>query len=363
MPSTVSDKVLLIPGLSYVFARSILALVGSPLRGTKGAPTVSDHVLRAAFRTMFTHLTTGQLQILLPPFTTIYTKFCSQKNLTPRSVDIPNTKTKGFWLGDPDSATYVMAYFHGGGFVMPGLPQHLEFLSRVVQWSNGKLAVFCNAYTLAPEGLYPLQIAECVEALRYVLSLPNRTPDTTMVGGDSAGGNLVCCVLSHISNNPHPRPDVVKPFDLAGKLHGALMIAPWVSSDASQFKSMTEFAKRDVVNTECANYWIDVYKGRGKGIQDDEYTVPEQAPPSWWSGVKVSSVLITVGDEEVLRDGITSFASKFKEGVGSDVLKLVVGKREIHDAPLYPLPDSELDKLGDTCQEGAIKMWLKEKLQ
>ncbi|KAL6246123.1 hypothetical protein RBB50_007276 [Rhinocladiella similis] len=363
MPSTVSDKVLLVPGLSYVFARSILALVGSPLRGSKGAPTVSEHVLQTAFRTMFTHFTTGQLQILLPSFTAVYAKFCKQKKLTPKIVDIPNTTTKGFWLGNPDSASYVMIWFHGGGFVMPGLPQHLDFLFRLVQWSNGKLAVFCNAYTLAPEGLYPLQIAESVETLRYVLSLPNRTPDTTMVGGDSAGGNLVCAVLSHISNHPHPRSDVVKPFDLAGKLHGALMIAPWVTSDASQFKSMTEFVKRDVVNPTCANYWIDVYKGRGKGVKDDEYTVPEQAPPSWWTGVKVSSVLMTAGAEEVLRDGITSFANKFKKGAGDDVLKLVVGKREIHDAPLYPLPESELDKLGDECQEGAIKLWIKERLQ
>ncbi|KIW10943.1 hypothetical protein PV08_10242 [Exophiala spinifera] len=363
MPSTVGDKVLLVPGLSYVFARSILALLGSPFRGSKGAPTVTEHVLQTAFRVMFTHFTTGQLQILLPSFEAVYIKFCTQKKLTPKIVDIPNTTTRGFWLGDPDSATYVMVYFHGGGFVMPGLAQHIDLLSRFVQWSGGKLAVFCNAYTLAPEGVYPLQLAESVEALRYVLSLPNRTPDTTMIGGDSAGGNLVCAVLSHISAHPHPRSDVVKPFDLAGKLQGALMIAPWASSDASKFKSMTEFAKRDIVNPGCANYWIDAYKGRGKNIKDDEYIVAEQAPPSWWSGVKVSSVLMTAGDQEALRDAIVSLANKIKQGVGSDVVKLVVGKNEIHDAPLTPLAENELEKRGDQSQEGAIRLWLKERLQ
>ncbi|KAK7899720.1 hypothetical protein LTR67_003465 [Exophiala xenobiotica] len=360
MPSTVTDKALIVPGLSYVFARTILSLVGSPFRGAKGAPTVGEHVQNTAFRTIFTHFTTGQLQMLLPPFISSYEKFCKQHKLPVQIVDIPGTSTKGFWLGNPDSATYVMLFFHGGGFVMPGFPDHLDLLFRFVQWSNGKLAVFCNAYTLAPQGLYPLQIAESVEALRYVLSLPGRTPDTTILGGDSAGGNLVCAVLSHISGHPHPNSNIVKPFELSGKLHGAVMIAPWVSSDHTKFKSMTEFQHRDIV---CANYWIDSYKGRGKGVKDDEYTVPELAPASWWSGSKVSSVLVTAGQEEQLRDAIVSFAEEFKQGVGSDVLRLAIGKKEIHDAPLKPKPDIELKKLGDDCQEAAIKTWLSERLQ
>jgi ABC-type Co2+ transport system permease subunit len=71
MPSTVTDKALIVPGLSYVFARTILSLLGSPFRGAKGASTVGEHVQNTAFRTMFTHLTTGQLQYATTPITQV----------------------------------------------------------------------------------------------------------------------------------------------------------------------------------------------------------------------------------------------------------------------------------------------------
>lgn len=300
----------------------------------------------------------------MPPFISSYEKYCKAHKLTPNIVDIPNTNTKGFWIGKPESAKYVMMYYHGGGFVLPGMPQHVDMLARFVEFSGGNLAVFCNAYTLAPAGLYPLQIGESVEALRYLLSLPGRKPETTLVAGDSAGGNLVLAVLSHISGHPHPNSTIVKPLQLAPKnqkLYGVLMIAPWVSSDVKRFKSVALFENRDLVNGICANYWIETYKG-GSSEKDDEYIVPELAPPSWWSGTEkmVSSVLVTAGEHEVLRDAILSFTGKFAEGTsGGANLKVVVGKKETHDAPLGPKPETELEKLGDGCQEAAIRTWLK----
>ncbi|KIX10664.1 uncharacterized protein Z518_01748 [Rhinocladiella mackenziei CBS 650.93] len=363
MPATLSDKVLLAPALSLVLTKTVLSLLTSPLRGRDGAPTIQEHVMTSAYRSMFVHFTAGQLQLILAPFLDSYRKWCKQQKLQPEIVDIPNTNTKGFWIGSKDSAKYVMLYCHGGGFVMPGIPPHLDLLFRCVQWSNGKLAIFCNAYTLAPEGVYPLQIGECVEALRYVLSLPGRTPATTLLGGDSAGGNLVLAILSHVSGHAHPSSTLVKPLQLSENLHGALAIAPWVSSDETKFKSMKEFSNRDIVNSKCSNYWIDVYKGRKKDVKDDYYIVPELAPASWWSESKVTSFLATAGEQEALRDAIISWADKFKEGRGDDVLKLVKGTREVHDAPLTPKSDGELDKLGDACQEAAIRNWIRLRLE
>jgi len=304
--------------------------------------------------------------MVMPPFVSTYSSYCKKAKITPNIVDIPNTATKGFWVGNPETAKYVLVYYHGGGFVLPGMDPHVELVVRIVKWLDGSLAVFCNAYTLAPQGLYPLQIGESVEALRYVLSLPGRAPETTLLGGDSAGGNLVLAVLSHISGHPHPNSTIVKPLELTPKgqkLLGAFMIAPWVSSDVKRFKSMTEFVDRDTVNGTCANYWIETYKG-GASKKDDEYTVPELAPASWWSGTEktVSSTLVAMGEQEVLRDAILSFTGKFKEGTsGGATLKVVIGKREVHDAPLGPKSDAELERLGDACQEAAIKTWLKER--
>lgn len=245
---------------------------------------------------------------------------------------------------------------------MPGSADHLEMLLKFIGWSGGKLAVFCVAYTLAPDAVCPQQIGECVEGLRYVLSLPGRSPKTTLLGGDSAGGNLVLAMLSHVSGHSHPNTAVVKPLSISENFFGAITIAPWVSSDTPRFESMRKYPKRDIVNSTCANYWIDSYKGAGKGIKDDEYITPEIAPASWWTGTKADKVLAVCGEEEVLRDAIIAWADKYKTGAGEGSLTLVKGLREIHDAPLIPKTNAELDKLGDACQEGAIRNWIRSQL-
>ncbi|KIW97864.1 uncharacterized protein Z519_01448 [Cladophialophora bantiana CBS 173.52] len=363
MAPTLLDRVLLTPLLAFVFVRTLLALLNSPFRGLNGAPTAGEHVVTSAFRALFKAATIGQLQILMPPFASNYERWCKERKLQPDIVDIPNTNIRGFWIGNQQSAKYAMAYFHGGAFVMPGFVGHLSMLFRFVQWSEGKLAIFCPNYTLAPDGLYPLQIGECVEAVRYVLSLPGRTAQTTLLGGDSCGGNLVLAVVSHVSGHPHPRSEVVKPLCLSGNFYGMLAIGPWVSSDEARFQSMTEFANRDTVLTSCSHYWIEAYKGQGKGNSDDEYITPEMAPASWWTGAKVSSCLVTVGEHETLRDSILSWADKFTKGVGRDVTRLVVGKKEIHITPVTrPKRAEELEGLGRGCQEAAVREWIREKI-
>ncbi|WPH00663.1 Hypothetical protein R9X50_00349300 [Acrodontium crateriforme] len=358
------DTLLLLPKLGFVGAKTLGALLTSSFRGEDDAPTVTEHVMLTALRTMFTNLTYGQLQTIMPPFVNTYARWCKAKCLTSEIVNIPNTSIKGFWLGDKDKATHVMVYFHGGGFVMPGVPQHLDMLNSMIEWSNGKLAVFCNAYTLAPTAAYPTQIGESVEALRYVLSQPGRLASNCLIGGDSAGGNLVLAILSHVSGHTHPNASIVKPLKLDGKLHGALAISPWTSSESSsRLPSSTKFFHRDCVNSTCAQYWINLYKGglanpSGNGVDDNEFIVPEQAKPEWWKDVQVESLLTTVGEQEVLRDAILSWAEKFSQGTG-DVLTLVKGKREPHDGPLTPTPDAALNAAGaeESCSNAAIRTW------
>jgi len=150
------------------------------------------------------------------------------------------------------TAKYTMVFYHGGGFMAPGSPNHIDLLFRMVKWSNNNLAIFCVAYTLSPAGVYPTAIHQSVEGLRYILDLAGHAPGTTLIGGDSAGGNLVLAVISHISGHPHPQSDIVKPLNLSAPLKGALAIAPWTSSDNKKYPSMDAHRSRDIVNTTCA---------------------------------------------------------------------------------------------------------------
>lgn len=73
-------------------------------------------------------------------------------------------------------------------------------------------------------------------------------------------------------------------------------------------------------------------------------------------------MLAAGGEQEGLIDAITDWAAKYKQGAGADKIKLVVGVREVHDAPLNSLGEAKLDELGEKSQEGAIRKWVREEL-
>lgn len=356
MPATLYDKVLFFPTLGYILARTTLAALTGPFRGASGAPTYGEHVANALVRNFLTYFSIEQIQWVVPSFVDSYKSWCTKNNVKPDIADIPGTTTQGFWLGSK-SAKYVLVYYHGGGYMAPGTPQHVDLMVRMLKWSNNNLAIFCVAYTLAPGGAYPSQIAESVEGLRYVLGLSGRSPATTLIGGDSAGGALAFAVLSHISH-PHPRSDAVKKLELNSNLKAAITIAPWVSSDNLKYPSMDRFASRDTVNTRNAQYWSEAYKGRGKNVPDDEYVYAALAPANWWKGVKCDYALVMAGGEEGLVDAVTDFVEKYAQGAGKDKIDFVVGERETHDAPLNAIPEHQLKELGRRKQEGAIRLWL-----
>ena len=90
---------------------------------------------------------------------------------------------------------------------------------------------------------------------------------------------------------------------------------------------------------------------------------PELANSEWWEGCKntAGKVLITAGENEILRDAIVGWAKKFEGAVGQEKVKLVVGKAEIHDHPLTDLRTTkELEGMGQTTQAGAVFEWVKE---
>ena len=290
---------------------------------------------------------------MIPPFETTYRSYAKKTlKVEPDVVDVPGTGIKGFWLGDKKTATHHMIYFHGGGFVIAGLDPHLEMLGRFIKWSGNRLAVFCPCYTLSPAARYPQAIKECAEAVKYVYGLGKEV----LLGGDSAGGNLVCAMLSLIGG--HKLEDG---FELeVGKVKGALAIAPWVSSDKEKFPGMVPLNRIDLITTDIAKYWYNIYKG--DRTKDDEFLMAELAASEWWQGCKgkVGSVLAVAGGDEVLRDPIKSWYGKFEKGFGGES-RLVVGPGEVHDAPLNPGPEETLGRFGEKeTQEGAIKRWIEE---
>lgn len=213
----------------------------------------------------------------------------------------------GHWIGDASTADNVLIWYHGGGFSLPANMGYFEFFARIVDdmSAQGKsVAVFSLSYTLAPHGPYPTQLRQAVECLRYVLQQNERAPRSVFLGGDSAGGNLVGGVLSHLA---HPHPDI-EPLVVKQNLGGAVMIAPWTLLDA-EFPDRIIYSGGDIITEDVAGPWAKAYIADGKR---DYYTDLSTAPADWYETFPVEKVLVTGGENEILLPVIEDFAQKFK---------------------------------------------------
>lgn len=189
---------------------------------------------------------------------------------------------------------------------------------------------------------------QAVACARYILDQPNRDPATVFLGGDSAGGNLVGGVLSHLAH-PHPQ---IEPLSIRGNLGGVVMIAPWTLLD-TEFPDQEIYHGGDLITQAVAQPWASAYLN---GVTRDYYTDLSTAPTDWYKTFPVNTVLITGGGNEILLPIIQDFAAKLKEGFPGTV-ELCIGHRECHVAPIYNL---ELGDSTETEQGKKVKAWLTE---
>lgn len=209
------------------------------------------------------------------------------------------------------------------------------------------VCVFSLTYTLAPHATYPTQLRQAVECLRHVLEKPTHAPRNVYIGGDSAGGNLVGGVLSHIAH-PHPQ---ITPLSVDENLGGAIMVAPWTMLE-TDFTGQDIYAGGDLITHAVAGPWAGAYLGSAKR---DYYTDLSLAPTDWYQDFKVDSVLITAGGNEILLPIIQDFAAKFQTGFSP--VELFIGRRECHVAPIYNL---YIGDQTETEQGKRMKEWLRE---
>jgi acetyl esterase len=89
----------------------------------------------------------------------------------------------------------IIAFFHGGGFVICSVDTH-DGLARRLANAAGAVVVSVE-YRLAPEARCPAAAEDCYAATEWVhehAAELGADPDRLMVAGDSAGGNLAAVV-------------------------------------------------------------------------------------------------------------------------------------------------------------------------
>ena len=147
-----------------------------------------------------------------------------------------------------------------------------------------------------PEGAFPAQLHQATRAIEYLFA-NGCDPSNLQLVGDSAGGNLLWQLLSHLLH-PIPSPQV-PPLKLpSGKrLRGAYTMSPWVS-----LSRLEQYSHRK-------NYYYALTSGEEKPGQlyvaqlpesHIPYAEPILVPDDWYSGLNniVDRILVSTGAEE-----------------------------------------------------------------
>lgn len=170
--------------------------------------------------------------------------------------------------------------------------------------NNKDLAVFALTYTLTPHAVYPTQLTQAVQALRYINSQKQR-PKSILLGGDSAGASLAMGVLSHLAH-PHPSIPEVK---LRQPLAGTVLMAIPPSMNEELLEGREIYNRGDIIVPDIAIQWGRLYLSNSKR---DFYTDPFDAPESWFKVLPVKKILVLGGENEILRPIMEEFVDKVK---------------------------------------------------
>lgn len=88
----------------------------------------------------------------------------------------------------------TIVYFHGGGWTLGSLDSHDNTCRYLC--ARAGVAVISVDYRLAPEHPFPAGLEDCVAVVKEILGggVGGTDPDSVVVAGDSAGGNLAAAV-------------------------------------------------------------------------------------------------------------------------------------------------------------------------
>ncbi|KAL4814413.1 Alpha/Beta hydrolase protein [Aspergillus spinulosporus] len=328
---TIAQKLDYIPALASVALTFVWALLTVAVRAPEYPSHWLLHIGYAVFRKLTARLSAAQMQYVLPASNLVYNRYIRSVRQKPLTVQLEHG-AMGHWIGDP-KAKNILVWYHGGGFALPANIGYFKFFASIVadcERNGQSLAVFALTYTLAPVATYPTQLRQAVEALRYILVEKRHSPDHVMLGGDSAGGNLVGGVLSHLSHT-HPAIDPL-PLDDGAGLAGAVMIAPWTQLQPELGGRIID-SRGDLITPVVGPLWGSEYVGKAP---KDFYTDLSDGPVEWFAKFPVRKILVCGGEREILLPVIEDFVEKLRKGFNGDV-EFCVGKGEGHVAPVYNL--------------------------
>jgi acetyl esterase/lipase len=177
---------------------------------------------------------------------------------------------------------------------------------------------------------FPTQLNQLLLAVQHFIS-SGVPPARIFLAGNSAGGNLVLQLISHIL---HPSPLSPLPSGLTG-LCGACLISPWVMLDtvlpSELMNDATDFAPARSIRA-----WQEAYLAALPAAHR-AYVEAGSAPSEWFTGLGqvVRCILVTAGRNEVLYDSIRHRAQTLEAAHGH--IRLDVQDGGVHCDPMFDI--------------------------
>ena len=204
----------------------------------------------------------------------------------------------------------ILIFVHGGAFTGGDKhPPDTVFYDNIMLWAvaNGMVGVNIT-YRLAPEHPYPAQQEDALAAYRWLLQ-GGTDPRRLALMGDSAGGNLVLCLLRRLHREGLPMPAA------------AVCLSPWTDL-ANGGESMAANEPFDLIDRRMVAQWAAWYT-HGRDPKDPEIS------PLYGDFAGFPPVYIQAGGAEIMIDMIRAYAEKARRE-GADVA-LDVWEHMIHN--------------------------------
>ena len=126
----------------------------------------------------------------------------SEVSITP----VVQEQFRGSWFAGKNTEPRVtVLYLHGGGYSF--YPQaYANFIAMITLVAKSR--TFALDYRLTPEHRFPAQLEDALNAYRWLLE-NGADPDSLILAGDSAGGNLALALLLGARESKLPLPALV----------------------------------------------------------------------------------------------------------------------------------------------------------
>jgi acetyl esterase/lipase len=244
--------------------------------------------------------------------------------------------TPGHVLGNvADTSRPILLWLHGGAFVLPAAPsQQIAMVARLARELG--VNAFMPDYRLAPQHRFPAALDDCENAYAALLAL-GFAPGNIVLGGESAGGNLVLGLLQRIRRrgwgNPacavtlSPVTELGRQFGLPSRLSRRKGDA-LLSVDGMHHVVRHYVGEHDCANPEVSPLYADcrgfpplyVLASDAEILRDDAVYFAERA--------RQAGVEVRLDVWPVLPHGFPVFGGLFREAVAAqaDIVEFVQGQ-------------------------------------